>query len=709
VQRDVNIDFGIFGDWYKYDERRRPHAIDPIDHLQSVLQFMQSPHVLKAMDAEILVKNHAFVNFRGHFSPTTGAGYLCVTSHPQFGEDFERPLHSGCFGDALCHQSRIQPGPVWADIWGKPQLAAMANLDCSVVTRSTSQKTALSQMLTLVVDGAHLAFITKVRVILATSGGEAIATEYAPDFTTTDKQLRVTVELKTHSSDTLNSAILIVKVQSHFAVQTWETHRVQLPEQVVEAALLTARESRVAGLDLGQLLNEAIVCSTFGIAIPDRTSLLHTLSTVRGFTMDSAVLGLVTVRCARVLAGVYTRGCHCVSRLCSTSSSCRRVTNGIPLGCPLFLTSLHCKLRPITEGELELGKNFAEDSRWTPQAWSHYKDTVDKVTDRKTGNIVAGVEGLLTFSVTTQQVQKLVQIDVGNGENVETVVQGFQQAQEDGGDVAARQRAADMFGNDVQRNAQFQRDLADSAAESTTAGSIPADGAYRVPALKFDEAVKRHTLPSFDAASDWAVCSLDKDSQVVSDRYDPATAVDGDGLDVPKGVLSARDVQTLEKESAGRRDSFMFWDTDSTPFGHHFNAGKVCHANVLSGIIDIDFTMSTDIAVRGRRYARPECNILTGLQLDTVVCEGRVKFMGLHKPHDGTGPEFCRSLPFVWDSAVTEEPRSASMTSRASGASSSGKSSAHQKQKHRNSEIVVAVRSLMNKAYQEGSGPRFPT
>jgi hypothetical protein len=37
---------------------------------------------------------------------------------------------------------------------------------------------------------------------------------------------------------------------------------------------------------------------------------------------------------------------------CSLQAS-RRVTNGIPLGCPRFYTGLHCKLRPNPEGTYE--------------------------------------------------------------------------------------------------------------------------------------------------------------------------------------------------------------------------------------------------------------------------------------------------------------------------------------------------------------------
>eukprot|EP00729_Bicosta_minor_P001170 gene1170-15797_t len=633
VERGVAADFGIFGNWFRYDERKRPHAIDLIEQLRAVLQFMQSPSELQAKDTEIMVRNHAFVNFRHHFSPQ-GGGALVVT-HPHYEVEVARKLTAGCFGDALCHQSRVVPGPEWAATWGKPKLAAAASPECSVVTRTSSH--VLSQMLTLVVTGEHLSFVTKVKVTL--DGQQQLGADCVPDFSSTDSTLRVTTELKTPVGTVLHGAKLLVMLQSHFARKTWETHSIHLPEELVEAAWLLPRESRVASLDLGQLLNEAIVCSSFGVSIPDRHELTRTLA------------------------------------------------------------------------ELELGKNETEDSRWTKQALSHYKDTVDKVTDKETGNMLPGVEGLLTFSVTSQQVKKLGTIVVGKkGEDVKSFVHGFEETQEHDGDIAARQRAANIIGDDVERNAKFQRDL--SVATLADADGVAAS--QHVPALKFEEAISRHNLPTYNAAAAWSVGTLTRDRNPdhrnssnsggggggsgaglatdAKDGGDGEVAENGEGA-VPPGILTAKDALTLEKESAGRRDVFVFRDKVATPFGHHFQPGKVCRANVLSGIVEIDFTLSAAQAgIRGRRFARPECLILNGMQLDKVTSEGRVKFMGLHKPHSGgaAGPDFSRKLPFVWDAAVHEEPRTRK-------GSSSGRQTGV-------SEVVTAVRSLMSKAVQEGHG-----
>jgi hypothetical protein len=69
--------------------------------------------------------------------------------------------------------------------------------------------------------------------------------------------------------------------------------------------------------------------------------------------MDSALLGLASSGCggysARFSNRICTRGCHWIRRMFA-SSSCMRVTNGIPLGCLLPLTGSHCKLRPNTKG-----------------------------------------------------------------------------------------------------------------------------------------------------------------------------------------------------------------------------------------------------------------------------------------------------------------------------------------------------------------------
>lgn len=535
VERGVAVDFGIFGNWFRYDERKRPHAIDQLEQLRGVLQFILSPTELQAKDTEIMVRNHAFVNFRHHFSPTQdgGGGHVCVT-HPNVEAEGARKLTAGCFGDALCHQSRISPGPLWARYWGKPVLAAAASPECSVVTRTSSH--ALSQMLTLVVTGEYLSFVTKVRVTL--EGQQQEGADCTPDFSSTDASLRVTAELKTPVDMGLHGAKLVVKLQSHFIRKTWSTHIITLPEELTEAGWLSPRESRVASLDLGQLLNEAIVCASFGASIPDQRQLTETLA------------------------------------------------------------------------ELELGKNETEDSRWTKQAQSHYKDTVDRVTDKETGNMLPGVEGLLTFSVTSQQVQKLGTIVVGKkGEDLKSFVHGFQETQEHDGDLAARQRCADIIGDDVEANARFQRDLSDAALS----GADGVSTVRHVPALKFKEAIARHNLPAFDGAAQWSVDSFISTQHstrrsagdAVGASTAPAEARAADG-GVPPGILTPHDMKTLEKESAGRRDIFVFRDKVATPFGHHFNPGKVCRVNVLSGVVEIDFTLSAAQAgIRGRRFARP--------------------------------------------------------------------------------------------------------
>jgi hypothetical protein len=58
---------------------------------------------------------------------------------------------------------------------------------------------------------------------------------------------------------------------------------------------------------------------------------------------------------ARFSTEISTRGCHWFPPLLRFIQASRRVTNDIPLGCPLFLPARTVKLRPNTEGDLREG------------------------------------------------------------------------------------------------------------------------------------------------------------------------------------------------------------------------------------------------------------------------------------------------------------------------------------------------------------------
>jgi hypothetical protein len=78
---------------------------------------------------------------------------------------------------------------------------------------------------------------------------------------------------------------------------------------------------------------------------------------------------------ARFSVEIYTRDAI-ESHVCSLEANMieanMRVTNAIPLGCPLpFLTSSHCKLRPHTEGEAKCNSPSQSMSPTPPSCWLH--------------------------------------------------------------------------------------------------------------------------------------------------------------------------------------------------------------------------------------------------------------------------------------------------------------------------------------------------
>ena len=75
--------------------------------------------------------------------------------------------------------------------------------------------------------------------------------------TTTNDVLRVAVEINTAEAESLCSRKVVLKLRTHFG--GWEEHRVVLPAAFRELQMVSRREARVSRLELGLLLNEAVL------------------------------------------------------------------------------------------------------------------------------------------------------------------------------------------------------------------------------------------------------------------------------------------------------------------------------------------------------------------------------------------------------------------------------------------------------------------
>eukprot|EP00039_Didymoeca_costata_P001755 m.54823 g.54823 ORF g.54823 m.54823 type:complete len:2065 (+) comp10953_c0_seq3:145-6339(+) len=167
----------------------------------------------------------------------------------------------------LLHPSRIQT-PLTSSVngneelqtlayWGTPELDGNANLLTSVVRNDGH-----GMLLKLVVHGRRVSLVSSVRVKL----GDEMSAPTNVDPSSTDNYLRVTVSFnkKSTSQLELGNTELNVELQSMFVAMTWSSFPVVLPEEVQEIERISLREKRVAGLELGQVLNEALLCCISG-------------------------------------------------------------------------------------------------------------------------------------------------------------------------------------------------------------------------------------------------------------------------------------------------------------------------------------------------------------------------------------------------------------------------------------------------------------
>lgn len=260
-------------------------------------------------------------------------------------------VHSkpGLLAADLCHPTRFLPAfenaTLVAKEWGRPKLLKDPVVSATSVRRELVSRT--GHRLSITLAGENLKFVTLLRLDI---DGLKCSGELVPMADSTDAELRVSAEVITKRGESLSSRQMTVKLLAHFELSGsraselgWTSHLVVLPDDLKAEVEISKREARIAGLMLGELLNEAVIhCALH----PD----------------DSTMLELLR--------------------------------------------------------KLELDPKTTTEARYTETARKNYADVVTKVTDPETGVMLPGVEALLTFAVTTEQVLNLGKRSIdGKGAN----------------------------------------------------------------------------------------------------------------------------------------------------------------------------------------------------------------------------------------------------------------------------------------------------
>ena len=558
-ERDTVHDIGAFGNWFRFDQNHRACAVYPSDVLETLfLQWGGSWERARSITAESLIKMHALSGFVNPF----GAEGSKFVANPFLLNPAKVPSELG--GSTLCHESRFEEKAhpdlsfigvqKWSKQWGVPTISAMMDDRCSVIKRPYGNNNVV-QKLTLVFTGMHLKFVTKVKLQIK-RGRES--NECAPDVTTTNEQLRVSVEINTAESVSLSAKQVVIKLRGHFG--SWLEHTIQLPAELRELQTLSLRESRVASLELGLLLNEAVLQCSLD-------------------TKNSQMRDTLTAL---------------------------EVTPSTPL------------------------------SRFTPAARQHFKRVSERVTDLETGNLLEGVEEILTFSISGDQLARLGDTLVakggdGAGKDLKTFVAEYDERSQTEGHAAASQHSADFIGNDIKANAEFQKLL---AANQKNAGR-------HTPDLMFGDALCRHKIPSYVPDARWGLFEK-------IDGHRP--------LPAPANTLNPDEIQQLELHSSLRQHQYNWVDQVSQTFGPAFEKGKRARADFIKGTLEIELSITPSLP-RARLFTRPECVVVPVTQLAIQAQQGvvgSVRYMGLHDVSRNNGqPSVVYKLPYLWNITVT--------------------------------------------------------